>query len=81
MKTRHKSYSDYGFAVGEEKRLMKWVRSIDFTHNHALWTSCRTANSAITDDLYYSIVRNVSYDDLLRASVYQPYAKVLDVKL
>ena len=62
MKTRYKGYKDYGFTDGEEKRLMQWVRSVGFKHNHALWTSCRTANPAITDDL-------------LRASVDQTYAK------
>lgn len=75
MKTRYKGYKDYGFTDGEEKRLMQWVRSVGFKHNHALWTSCRTANPAITDDLYYSLVRNVSYDDLERASIDQTYAK------
>lgn len=75
MKTRYKGYKDYGFTEGEEKLLLAWVRRVGFNHSRALLTSCKTANPSISDDLYYSIVRNVSYDDLLRVYVYQPYAK------
>ena len=62
MRTRQKGYKDYNFTEGEARQLLAWCRSADFPHRKSLLESCRKANPGIENDLFYSIVRNVSFE-------------------
>lgn len=75
MRVRETSYRDYGFDEGEEKRLKAYCRKKDFSDNKLLLDASEHANPDISDDLYYSIVANVSYDDLCKIK-YIPLPKV-----
>ena len=44
MKTRKMGYSDYGFAPGEEKKLIKYCRRSDFAESLLLKDACRDSN-------------------------------------
>ncbi|MDO4943128.1 MAG: hypothetical protein Q4E73_09890 [Lachnospiraceae bacterium] len=64
MKTREKGYSDYGFAPGEEKMLKAYCRQPDFKENILLLECAMQSNAAICSDLYYSIVKGLSWERL-----------------
>ena len=64
MRTRNKGYSDYGFKPGEEKRLIQYCRSCEFDKSRQLLMAAIDSNSDLANDLYYSIVGNVSFDNL-----------------
>ena len=66
MKTREKSYSDYGFEMNEVKQLKNYCRSMDFNEHKTLLDSAISANPCIAADLYYSIVSGVSYDEITK---------------
>lgn len=64
MKTRKMGYSDYGFAPGEEKKLIKYCRRSDFAESLLLKDACRDSNECIADNLFFSIVYGMSYNKL-----------------
>ena len=64
MRTREKSYQQYGFAPGEENDLKNYCRSTDFTDHDTLIQAAISANPSIAADLYYSLVRGLSFDRL-----------------
>lgn len=66
MKTREMGYRDYGFDVGEEKRLKDYCRRSNFSDHKTLMDSAISSNPYMAADLYYSIVGGVSYDDLIK---------------
>lgn len=70
MRTRNKGYADYGFCEGEEKKLKQWCKGPDFTEEFLLLESAKIANKDIFNDIYFSIVRGVSYESMDR-KVYQ----------
>lgn len=67
MKTRNKSYKDYGFEDGEEKQLISFCKSPDFNAHIKLYVSCISANEDLSEELFYSLRRGVSYDALEKA--------------
>lgn len=64
MRTREKGFADYGFSPGEETKLKEWCRKPDFSEEFLLLESARMANASIFNDIYFSIVRGVSYEKL-----------------
>lgn len=66
MKTREKSYSDYGFNKDEVKKLKEYCKSTQFEEHVELLQSAIKSNKGIASELYYSIVRGVSYDELIK---------------
>lgn len=75
MRIRNASYTDYGFDDDKEaKRLMEYCRGPDFIYRQELVESAERANKPIADDIYYSIMRDLSYDKLVINSEL-PYSK------
>lgn len=74
MKTREMGYSDYGFAPGEEKTLKEYCRRPDFKENILLLECAMQSNAAICSDLYYSIVKGLSWEKMDK-KVIQLYGK------
>lgn len=58
------SYSDYGFEPCEEKRLLQYCQSYDFDKKQWLLQAALASNADLANDIYYSIVGNLSYDRL-----------------
>lgn len=74
MRTRLKSFADYGFQPGEEKQLKEWCKAPDFNEEFLLLESAKKANDNIHNNIYFSIVKGLSYDKLDK-KVYQIYIK------
>lgn len=70
MRTRQKGFGDYGFAPGESDKLKAWCQKPDFSEEFLLLESAKMANRDIFNDIYFSIVRGVSYERM-DAKVYQ----------
>ena len=64
MRTREKGFADYGFSPGEEMKLKKWCRKPDFEETTLLLECAKKENAEIFFDIYFSIVRGVSYEDM-----------------
>ena len=64
MRTRTTYYSDYGFLNQEENLLKKWCRSIDFSEETLLLECAKKVNHRICNEIYYSIVKGVSFERL-----------------
>lgn len=74
MRTREKGYADYGFSPGEEKQLKEWCRKPDFSEEFLLLESAKMANKNIFNDIYFSIVKGLSYEKM-DEKVYQNIGK------
>lgn len=74
MRTREKGYADYGFSQGEEKQLKEWCRMSDFAEEFLLLESAKMANENIFNDIYFSIVKGLSYEKMDK-KVYQNIGK------
>lgn len=66
MKIRETSYSDYGFWKDEAKKLKEYCKSAQFEEHDKLLQSAIQSNKSIASELYYSIVRGISYDELIK---------------
>lgn len=67
MRTRNKGYKDHGFENTEEvKRLIRYCRSEAFDMGNELLNSAISANAHLAYDILYTIVFDVSYDDLCK---------------
>lgn len=66
MKTRDKTYKDYGFADGEAKKLKEYCRSERFTPTDKamLWQAAEMSYPSIAKYLYDSIRKKISYERL-----------------
>lgn len=64
MRIREKGYKDYGFEEGEEKKLIQYCRRREFDRSQELLISAISANADLANDIYYSIVNDLSFDDL-----------------
>lgn len=73
MRTRQKSYNDYGLIPGEEKIILERIRA-EKCHCIVLKAAVDT-NEMIASELYYSIINQVSFEKL-DAIRYIPVAKV-----
>ena len=75
MRKREMSYQEYGFSPGEETDLKHYCRSPDFTDHDTLIQAAISANPSIAADLYYSLVKGLSFDRLNDVR-YIPISKV-----
>lgn len=64
MRMRDKSYRDYGFKHGEEKYIKYLAREPNYEQRLLLFDSAYSANQSIAEDIIFSIVNGVSYDDI-----------------
>lgn len=64
MRTRETGYKHYGFKDEEVKMMKKWCKSGDFKEFSLLLECARKTNESIFNDIYFSIVRGISYDRL-----------------
>uniref|UniRef100_A0AAU8AYV3 Transcriptional regulator n=1 Tax=Dulem virus 35 TaxID=3145753 RepID=A0AAU8AYV3_9CAUD len=80
MKTRQTSYVDYGFVEGnikkkkESNRLKEYCRKPDFNDHITLMHAAVSANESLAGDIFYSIINNLSYEDISRIK-YIPISK------
>lgn len=75
MRVRERRYSDYGFNPGEEKRLQEFCRRPDFAEDSLLLECAKKANTTIGGDLYFSLIRGLSWEQLDKRT-WQQYSKV-----
>lgn len=66
LRTREKGYKDYGFEDGEEQHIKEYCRRDDFSDHDLLLKSAISANPCIANDLYYSVVKGLSYEAIDR---------------
>lgn len=67
MRTREKGYTDHGFENEKEaEKVIEYCRSPDFQYGEELLRSAITANKTISYDIFYSIVNDLSYNDISR---------------
>lgn len=62
MRTRKKGFADYGFSEREAKMLKDWCKKPDFSEEFLLLESARIANSQLFNDIYYSLVKGLSFE-------------------
>lgn len=75
MRAREATYSDYGFKVNEEKQLQEWCRRPDFAEDFLLLECAKKANSIIGGDLYFSLIKGLSWEQMDKRT-WQQYSKV-----
>ena len=66
MRTREKGYADYGISIDEAKRLKEYCSSAQFAEHGMLMECAISSNQSIAPELYFSIVKSVSYDELIK---------------
>ena len=69
MRIRNMSYSDYGFAPGEGERLVDYCGRPDFNEDYLLLECTKKSNEVIAGDLYYSLIRGLSWEQLDRRTM------------
>ena len=74
MRVREATYSDYGFNLGEERQLQEFCRRPDFAEDALLLECAKKANSVIGGDLYFSLIRGLSWEQLDKRT-WQRYSK------
>lgn len=74
MRTREKGFADYGFSPGEETKLKAWCKNPNFSEEFLLLESAKIANKDIFNDIYFSIVKGLSYEKM-DEKVYQNIGK------
>lgn len=74
MRTRERSYFDYGFKEGEEKQLQEFCRRSDFSEDSLLLECAKKSNPVIGGDLYFSLIRGLSWEQMDKRTC-QMYSK------
>lgn len=74
MRIRDAGYRDYGIEPEEAREIKKHCASAEFNEHQLLFTSALSENKELAADLYYSIVKGLSYEDLDRIC-YMPIPK------
>lgn len=64
MRTRDKSFRDYGIDPDEEKQLKRLCKSAEFSYHDILLQAAVSSNPVIAPDLYYSLASGVSYEKI-----------------
>ena len=71
MKTRNKSYIDYGISKQKANDLKRKCQVLNVEERDILLECCKCANQGIAYEMLYSLIYGVSYDKLI-AFVYIP---------
>lgn len=66
MRARAKSYKDYGFQRNEEKYIKYLARQSNYEQWLLLYDAAYAVGSSLANDIVYSIVNGVSYDEILK---------------
>ena len=66
MRTRNKSYSDYGITEEEKKYIFDFCRSADDKQKAIIKEALSELNPYISRYIYRSLVYNQSYDDICK---------------
>lgn len=74
MRTRQKGFADYGISEREAKLMKEWCKKPDFNEEFLLFESARMANREIFNDIYFSIVKGLSYEKM-DEKIYQNIGK------
>lgn len=74
MRTREKGYKDYGLTQEEVKKILEWCKTLDFEENILLLECAKKAHYCIFNDIYFSIVKGLSYEKVDQKS-YQEMGK------
>lgn len=74
MRVRESNYSDYGFKPGEERKLQEFCQRSDFAEDFLLLECAKKTNSAIGSDLYFSLIKGLSWEQLDKRTC-QMYSK------
>lgn len=62
MKTRNKSYIDYGISKQKANELKRRCQTLNADERDALLECCECANQGIAYEMMYSLIYGVSYD-------------------
>lgn len=74
MRTREKTYKEYGFEQEEGKRLREYCKKEGFCDHDTLLNAAIYSNPSIAGDLFYSLLNGLSYDNLTKIK-YIPYSR------
>lgn len=75
MKTRYKSYIDYGMSEQKANDLKRKCQVLNADERDSLLKCCKSSNESIAYEILYSLIYNVSYDKLI-FSTEVPISKV-----
>lgn len=64
MRARNRTYKDYGFQHGEEKHIRRIAQEQNYEQRLLLYDSAYSVDSSLADDIVYSIVGGVSYEEI-----------------
>lgn len=64
MRTRQKTYSDYGISDAEVKYIKKFCQNANDEEKRIIKTALSELNPYIAPFIYYSLVDNLSYEDI-----------------
>ena len=64
MRTREKSYSDYGITEDEKRYIFDFCRKSNEEEKRIIKEALSQLNPYIAPYIYYSLVDNLSYDDI-----------------
>ena len=64
MRTRQKTYSDYGISEEEVKYIKKFCQNANDEEKRIIKTALSELNPYIAPFIYYSLVDNLSYEDI-----------------
>ena len=64
MRTRQKTYSDYGISEEEVKYIKKFCQNANDEEKRIIKTALSELNPYIAPYIFYSLVDNLSYEDI-----------------
>ena len=64
MRTREMSYSDYGITEDEVRYIKSFCQNSNTEEQHIIQTALGELNPYIAHYVFYSLVDNLSYDDI-----------------
>ena len=64
MRTRQKTYSDYGISEEEVKYIKKFCQNANDEEKRIIKTALSESNPYIAPYVFYSLVDNLSYEDI-----------------
>ena len=69
MRTRQKTYSDYGISDIEVKYIKEFCQKSNDEEKHIIRTALSELNPYIAPYIFYSLVDNLSYEDICKRIV------------
>lgn len=64
MRKRDTGYKEYGFDKGEDKKLKLYCRNMSAEDSVTLLHCAVSANNALYNEIYFSLVSGISYEEL-----------------